>query len=118
VANDLDRFGLTFLAFPGHADELLVTGPAARNMAEAIRRALGCTPAPRSVVASGDSATDGKVLKGSQAVARAVGAVLAVNLLVPGYPPCPPRCSTDCLRFCKAEAGPEKRAGRIVSVFV
>src|ERR1700726_2197318 len=35
---DLERFGLRFVASPRYADVLLVTGPGAKNMREALRR--------------------------------------------------------------------------------
>src|SRR5512133_3963986 len=33
---DVERFGIHFVASPRHADMLMVTGPVARNMAEAL----------------------------------------------------------------------------------
>src|SRR5687767_9477896 len=35
---DLERFGLRFVASPRHADVLMVTGPATKNMREALER--------------------------------------------------------------------------------
>jgi hypothetical protein len=48
---DLERFGLRFVASPRHADVLLVTGPATRNMREALERTWRATPDPKWVVA-------------------------------------------------------------------
>ncbi len=105
VAYDLERFGLRFVASPKHADVLLVTGPACRNMTEALQRALACTPEPRWVVAAGDCAVDGGVFKGSYAVQGGVGAVLPVDLLIPGCPPSPARLLEGLLALVEAEAG-------------
>jgi Ni,Fe-hydrogenase III small subunit len=110
VAYDLERFGLRFVASPKHADVLLVTGPACRNMAEALERALACTPEPRWVIAAGDCAVDGGVFKGSYAVHGGVGAVLPVDLLIPGCPPTPEQLLEGLLALLEAEAAPLRRA--------
>lgn len=86
---DLERFGLKFVASPRHADVLLVTGPVTRNMAEALRRTHGATPAPKWVVAAGDCALTGGLFAGSPAVLGGVEAVLKVDLRLPGCPPAP-----------------------------
>ena len=104
VAYDLERFGLRFVASPKHADVLLVTGPATRNMAEAMARALACTPDPRWVVAAGDCAVDGGIFKGSYAVHGGVGEVLPVDLLIPGCPPSPAQLLEGLLALVEAEA--------------
>ncbi|MFT8244764.1 NADH-quinone oxidoreductase subunit B family protein [Roseomonas sp. BN140053] len=95
IAYDLERFGLRFVSSPRHADLLLVTGPVTRNMAEALRRAHACMPGhggrPGSgwVVAAGDCAADGGCFRTSAAVEGGVGAVLPVDLVIPGCPPSP-----------------------------
>jgi len=86
---DIERFGIRFAASPRHADVLLVTGPVARNMAEALRRTYDATPAPKWVVAAGDCAKDGGCFAGSYAVAGGVSAILPVDLVIPGCPPTP-----------------------------
>ena len=86
---DLERFGLRFVASPRHADVLLVTGPVARNMREALKRTYDATPAPKWVVASGACAADGHVFAGSYAVAGGVSSVIPVDLVIPGCPPSP-----------------------------
>jgi len=86
---DLERFGLRFVASPRHADVLLVTGPVTQNMREALDRTYRATPDPKWVVAVGDCARDGGVFAGSYAVAGGVGAVVPVDLHIPGCPPSP-----------------------------
>src|SRR5512141_2493812 len=51
---DLERFGMHFVASPRHADCLLVTGPATRNMADPLKRTYDATPDPKIVIAIGD----------------------------------------------------------------
>src|SRR6201993_1055283 len=91
VIHDLERFGLTFVTSPRHADVLLVTGPLTRNLIEAVEQAWTATPDPKFVVAVGDCAVDGGVFKGSYAVAGGIGTTLPVDLLISGCPPTPER---------------------------
>lgn len=86
---DIERFGIHFVASPKHADMLMVTGPVARNMAEALRRAYDCTPDPKIIVAVGDDAIDGGIFKGSYAVQDGVDSVIPVDYCIPGDPPTP-----------------------------
>lgn len=86
---DLERFGFHFVASPRHADVLLVTGPVTKNMQEALLRAFDVTPDPKWVVAVGGCAADGGIFAGSYGVVGGVGAVLPVDLHIPGCPPSP-----------------------------
>ncbi len=86
---DLERFGFHFVASPRHADVLLVTGPVTANMREALERTYAATPDPKWVVAVGDCARDGGVFAGSYACVGGVGAVIPVDLHIPGCPPNP-----------------------------
>ncbi len=87
--HDLERLGLRFVASPRHADVLLVTGPVAVNMAEALIRTYRAMPAPNWVVAMGDCAVDGGCFTPSYAVLGGVEQVLPVDLRIPGCPPTP-----------------------------
>src|SRR6266702_7288727 len=64
---DLERFGLRFVASPRHADVLIVTGPIAKNMHEALLRTFNAMPRPKWVVAVGDCAISGGMFAGSYA---------------------------------------------------
>lgn len=87
---DLERFGLRFVASPRHADVLLVTGPVALNMRDALLRTYVATPAPKWVIAAGTCAADGGVFADSYAVAGGGAAsVVPVDLVIPGCPPSP-----------------------------
>ena len=86
---DSERFGITFVASPRHADLLLVTGPVTRNMAVPLRKTYEATPAPKLVVAVGDCARTCGVFKGSYAVAGPVDQIVPVDAFVDGCPPEP-----------------------------
>ena len=101
---DLQRFGITFVSSPRHADVLLVTGPVTRNMVEALEQAHAATPEPKFVVAVGDCAVDGGVFKGSYAIAGGVGTTLPVDLLISGCPPTPERILAGLRALLEANA--------------
>lgn len=86
---DVERFGITFVASPRHADVLVVTGPVTWNMATALRKTYDATPSPKLVIAVGDDACDGGIFKGSYAVAGGVDKILPVDVKIPGNPPAP-----------------------------
>jgi Ni,Fe-hydrogenase III small subunit len=86
---DLERFGLSFVASPRHADCLLVTGPVTRNMAEALRHTYDATPDPKIVIAAGDCAVDAGIFRGSYAVVGGVSTIVPVDVTIPGCPPSP-----------------------------
>jgi Ni,Fe-hydrogenase III small subunit len=103
---DLQRFGFDFVASPRHADALIVTGPPARHLEEALRLTDEATPRPRLVVAVGDCACHGGFCAGSFATLEGVHEVVPVDVRIPG---CPPRPS-DILRgllaaFARGGAG-------------
>ncbi|KKP72219.1 MAG: Formate hydrogenlyase subunit 7 [Candidatus Moranbacteria bacterium GW2011_GWE2_35_164] len=86
---DIDRFGLSFVASPRHADMLFVTGPVTRNLEQALKTTYEATPKPCIVVAVGDGACTGGIWKGSYAVVGAVDKVIPVHIKIPGEPPAP-----------------------------
>jgi Ni,Fe-hydrogenase III small subunit len=86
---DIERFGISFVASPRHADILLVTGAVTLNMVDAVKKTYEAMPFPKFVVAVGDDACDGGIYKGSYAVLGGVDKVLPVDLKIPGNPPSP-----------------------------
>jgi len=86
---NLEGLGIKFVASPRHADLLLVTGPVARNMEQALRRTYDATPEPKLVVAIGDCGCDGGVFGESYASCGRVANVIPVDVAVPGCPPTP-----------------------------
>ena len=86
---DLQRFGIDFVASPRHADGLLVTGPVSKNMRVALVKTYEAIAEPRIVIAIGACAASGGIFRDSYAVENGVGAVLPVDLFIPGCPPHP-----------------------------
>src|SRR5512143_1044248 len=86
---NLEGLGIKFVASPRHADLLLVTGPVARNMEEALRRTWEAMPEPKLVIAVGDCGCDGGVFGESYASCGRVANVIPVDVAVPGCPPTP-----------------------------
>ena len=88
---NLEGLGIRFVASPRHADMLLVTGPVARHMTDALRRVYASTPDPKLVVALGDCGCSGGIFGESYASCGRVANVIPVNVAVPGCPPAPRR---------------------------
>lgn len=95
---DIERFGISFVASPRHADILTVSGPVTRNMAHALKTAYDMMPEPRIVVAIGDGAATGGIWKDSYAVVGPVSAVIPVDFVIPGDPPSPKEILEGLLR--------------------
>lgn len=87
--NDLTRLGMHFVASPRHADMLLVTGTATRNMELALVKTLNATPEPRLVVAVGACACSGGIFRDSYATRNGIDGIVPVDVYVPGCPPRP-----------------------------
>jgi Ni,Fe-hydrogenase III small subunit len=86
---DVERYGVHFVASPRHADVLLVTGVASRNMESALRRTYEATPDPKVVVAVGACACSGGIFGDSYASSGGIDRVVPVDVYVPGCPPRP-----------------------------
>lgn len=86
---DIERFGISFVASPRHADALLVTGPVSRNMRDALKKTYEATGSPKIVIAMGSCARDGGIFKDSYAVENGVNNVVPVDIYISGCPPNP-----------------------------
>jgi Ni,Fe-hydrogenase III small subunit len=86
---DIERFGITFVASPRHADVIIITGAVTHNMALAVKRTFEAMPQPGWVIAVGDDACNGGILKDSYAVIGGADQILPVDLKIPGNPPPP-----------------------------
>ncbi len=86
---DAERFGITFVASPRHADVILITGAITLNMAAAVKKTFDAMPQPGLVMAVGDDACDGGILKGTYAVLGGADRMLHVDVKIPGNPPSP-----------------------------
>lgn len=87
--NDLERFGISFVASPRHADMLLVTGPATRNMELALVKTYNAAPDPKLVVAVGACACSGGIFKDSYATRNGIDCIVPVDVYIPCCPPRP-----------------------------
>jgi Ni,Fe-hydrogenase III small subunit len=86
---NIEQLGIRFVASPRHADLLLITGPVAKNMELAVRRAYDAAPDPKLVVAVGDCGCTGGIFGESYASCGRVSNVIPVDVAVPGCPPSP-----------------------------
>lgn len=86
---DVERFGISFVASPRHADVLAITGAVTHNMEIAVKKTYEAMPSPKFVVAIGDDACDGGIFKGTYAVCGGADKVIPVDLKIPGNPPSP-----------------------------
>ena len=86
---DVARFGVHYVASPRFADALLVTGPVARGMHEALLRCYQAMTEPKLVIAVGVSAISGGLFSGEYSEANGVDHLLPVAVYIPGDPPHP-----------------------------
>ena len=86
---DIERFGVSFVASPRHADVLIITGAVTHNMEIAVKKTYEAMPSPKFVIAVGDDACDGGIFKNTYAVNGGADTVLPVALKIPGNPPSP-----------------------------
>lgn len=86
---DLGRFGIQFVASPRHADGLLITGPASRNMELALRKTYAAVPELKLVIAVGACAIAGGPFVGNPQVRNGAAEIVPVDLFIPGCPPHP-----------------------------
>jgi Ni,Fe-hydrogenase III small subunit/ferredoxin len=88
---DIHRLGIFFTASPRHADILLVTGAGVPGMAGPLRETYEGMPDPKVVIAVGTDAISGGLLRGADGADQpsGVGAVVQVDVWVPGSPPPP-----------------------------
>ena len=98
---DVERFGITFVASPRHADMLMVTGAVTHNMAIAARKTYDAMPSPKFVVAVGDDACDGGIFSGTYAVLGGADKIFPVDLKIPGNPPSPTQILAGLLALMK-----------------
>lgn len=111
---DLTQYGLSFTPSPRHADVLLITGVAARNMLVAVRQTFDAMPGPVFVIAVGDCAVDGGVFKGSPEIAGGADSILPIDLVIAGCPPTPGQIIDGLLALLEAHASPPPKRRKIL----
>ncbi len=98
---DVERFGISFVASPRHADVLMITGAITHNMAIAARKTYDAMPAPKFVVAVGDDACNGGIFAGTYAVLGGAEKLFPVDVKIPGNPPAPKEILSGILALMK-----------------
>ncbi|MFA5008060.1 MAG: NADH-quinone oxidoreductase subunit B family protein [Candidatus Omnitrophota bacterium] len=98
---DIQRFGVSFVASPRHADCLLVTGPVSKNMAVALQKTYDAMPEPKFVITLGHCALDGGIFKDAYYTERGVKNIIPVTFHIPGCPPKPLDIMKALLTFLK-----------------
>ncbi len=86
---NMHRLGIFLTATPRAADVLLVVGPVSENMRGPLLKTYEAMPDPKQVLAVGTCAISGGVFGRTFMSAGGVGAVLPVDLEIPGDPPPP-----------------------------
>jgi len=94
---DVERFGITFVASPRHADILAITGAITHNMEIAVKKTYDAMPSPKFVVAVGDDACSVGIFKNTYAVRNGAETVIPVDMKIPGNPPTPVAIMTGLL---------------------
>lgn len=94
---DLQRFGLSVVASPRHADVLLVTGTPTLRMRCALLAAYEAMPEPRLVAALGDCALGGNLLGDPAELTDGLETLLPIHVRIPGCPPDPERIAAGLL---------------------
>ncbi|MBI2135594.1 NADH-quinone oxidoreductase subunit B family protein [Candidatus Woesearchaeota archaeon] len=98
---DIERFGISFVASPRHADAMIVTGAVTHNMEFALRKAYDAMPAPKLVIAVGNDACNGGIFREGYAVNNGVEEILPVDMKIPGNPPTPKEILLGLLALMK-----------------
>jgi Ni,Fe-hydrogenase III small subunit len=102
---DVERFGISFVASPRHADVLMITGAVTHNMTIAARKTFEAMPSPKYVVAVGDDACTGGIFAGTYAVLGGADKLFPVDLKIPGNPPSPVQILAGLLALMKKAKG-------------
>jgi Ni,Fe-hydrogenase III small subunit len=109
---DIERYGISFVASPRHADIIVITGAVTHNMALAVKKTFEAMPQPGFVIAVGDDACNGGILKDSYAVLGGADKILAVDIKIPGNPPTPLEIMQGLLALMEAIRQKSNKSGK------
>lgn len=102
---NMHRLGFFLTPTPRQADILLIVGPGTDQMRTALTKTLAAMPTPRKVIAVGACALSGGVFGPSFTCSAGVGALVPVDIEVPGNPP-PPLAILHALLLATGRASP------------